>query len=168
MPARLSSEPVKKPRLLGSNKKAITVGKDAEATKIRLSAAAPSARGARAAADESRRIYVFLENVKGTTPSSALTVYVGLPARNARAEPQRELVKTVVLFGLGKASVGAASGHEGDGLSIAIDATDAVQKLTGSADALPTDLEVTIQQERPLAGSDVTVGKVSVVSQVDE
>jgi hypothetical protein len=82
-----------------------------------------------------------------------------------RAQAQRELVKTVVLFGLAKASMDAGAGHAGDGLSVAVDATDAVAKLTGAAGALPSDLEVTIEQQRPLAGADVTVGKVSVVSQ---
>jgi tyrosinase len=166
MPARLSSQPVRKPRLLGSNKKAIKVGKGAAATQIRLSAPSPRARMADADADASpRRIFVFLENIKGSTPSASLTVSVGLPGRGARAQAQRELVKTVVLFGLAKASMDAGAGHAGDGLSVAVDATDAVAKLTGAAGALPSDLEVTIEQQRPLAGADVTVGKVSVVSQ---
>ena len=166
MPARLSSRPARKPTLLGSNKKAIKIGKRAEATQIRLARAPARARAAPADAADAgpQRIFVFLENVRGSTPSASLTVYVGLPARSARAAARRELVKTVVLFGLAKASADATSGNEGDGLSVAVDATDAVEQLTGASGELPADLEVTIEQQPGLAGSEVTVGKVSVVS----
>lgn len=161
MPARLSTAAAPAPRLLGSNQQALTIGTTPRATRVAI-AAQPQSAGA-----APERVFVFLENIQGAAPSSALSVYVGLPpgARAPGSPPTR--VKTVTLFGLRKASQATASGNAGNGMSVAVDITDRFRGLAAEFGATPAELEVHIEQPGPLRGSTITVGKVSIMTQLD-
>lgn len=108
------------------------------------------------------RVYLNLENVRGTHDATALSVFVGLP-QGANPDNYPDLLAgTVGLFGLRRASL-ADGRHLGGGLSFLLDISRIVD-LMHVGDALNSNtLRVTIVPNRPVPeDAEVTVGQVSV------
>src|SRR5260221_8380607 len=108
------------------------------------------------------RVYLNLENVRGTFDATALSVFVNLPEGSPPAQHPELLAGTVGLFGLRRATT-ADGRHAGGGLSFLLDISPIVDQLhldqTLGADAL----RVTIVPNRPIPdGAAITVGRVSV------
>lgn len=163
IPANLSSDPPPKLRLLGSNEETLTVGVKRSTTTMHLAGdalAAPAAAGA----SLPQRYFVMLEGIRGLSPSSALSVYLA-PAAPPDAQAAPVFVKTVTLFGLNKASTGAHSAHAGGGLSVSVDVTDAVRQIAGHGAAQLDKLYVLVEQPAAMRLGELTVDKVSIVSQ---
>jgi tyrosinase len=108
------------------------------------------------------RVYLHLENVRGTHDASVLNVYVNLPEGAKPADHPELLAGTVGLFGLRRASR-KDDQHAGQGLNFVLDATDIVDRLHLN-NALNTDsLKVTIVPHRAVPDqAEVTVGRVSL------
>jgi tyrosinase len=108
------------------------------------------------------RVYLSLDNVRGTFDASALSVFVNLPQGADPAAHPELLAGTVGLFGLRRAST-AGGKHVGGGLSFLLDISPVVDQLHLD-NALNTDaLRVTIVPNRPVPGNaEITIGRVSI------
>jgi tyrosinase len=108
------------------------------------------------------RVYLAIENVRGTKDSSALNVYVNLPdGANPNDHPDL-LAGTAGLFGLRRASSRIGE-HGGQGLSFTFDITAIVDRLHLNQALNTNSIHVAIIPHRPLPeASDITVGRVSV------
>ncbi|MGA2219982.1 MAG: tyrosinase family protein [Terracidiphilus sp.] len=108
------------------------------------------------------RVYLELENVSGTLDSSALSVYINLPA-GAKPQDHPELrAGNVSLFGINNASFRDGE-HGGSGLNFILDITKIVDTLHLN-DALNVDsLRVTIVPRRSIPDeAEITVGRISI------
>ncbi|HEY0782220.1 MAG TPA: tyrosinase family protein [Thermoanaerobaculia bacterium] len=111
------------------------------------------------------RVFLHLENVRGTRDASVLSVYINLPeGESPNAHPEL-LAGSVGLFGLRRASQEDGA-HGGQGLSFVLDITKIVDQLhldhAFDVDTLP----VRIVPNRPVpVQADITVGRVSVYRQ---
>lgn len=118
--------------------------------------------GMAAAGGPPDRMYLNLDNVRGTHDAGALSVYVNVPAGAEAADHPELLAGSVGLFGLRRASAPDGQ-HAGTGLNFVLD-------VTGIADALHigsgADLRVTIVPDREVPdGAAITVGRVSLYRQ---
>lgn len=155
--------------LVGASQGALPIRGARAATAVKL---APQVRGrvtaslaAPSASAPPDRIYLYLENVRGTQDALSLHVYINLPA-DARPQGHPELmVGTVGLFGLRRASR-KDDQHAGNGLDFVLDATDVIDTLHLRNELNIDALHVTILPEPavPDAG-EVTVGRVSIYRQ---
>lgn len=108
------------------------------------------------------RVYLALENIRGTRDSSVLSVYVNLPeGANANQHPEL-LAGSVGLFGLRIAS-SQTGAHGGSGLSFTLDITNIVDRIYADKAFNTGSIAVTIIPHRPLPDeSDIMIGRVSV------
>ena len=108
------------------------------------------------------RVFLHLENVRGTGDANALAVYLNLPEGADPADHPELLAGSFGLFGLHAAS--AEAGEEGgQGLNFTMDISRQIDALH-VANALDTDaIHVTIVPRRPVPDqAPITVGRVSV------
>ncbi|SMH55218.1 tyrosinase family protein [Mesorhizobium australicum] len=159
MPATLSSVPPPPSQLLGSNDGRVVVGASPAATRVAL---APEAASPAALAP--RRIFLNLENIKGTAPSGTLAISVGVPSAGTVPAVAPAPVKTVSLFGLAKATRSDGP-HAGNGLGAVIDITDLARRLMERTGAGLEQLDVRVEQVDGAPASEITIEKVTVVSQ---
>lgn len=108
------------------------------------------------------RVYLDLENVRGTNDATSLSIYINLPQGSDANDHPELLAGTVALFGLRRASR-ADGKHLGGGLSFLLDISPIVDQMQ-AAQTLNTDnVRVTIVPFPPASGADpVTVGRVSI------
>jgi tyrosinase len=116
------------------------------------------------AAPAPQRVLLNLENVRGTAPSGVLNVYLSLPASLGLPASVPEVVDTVSLFGLGKASREDGE-HGGNGLTVALDITDLVRSLRAGVDGDLDQLQVRLEQPQGAELPPITVERVSVYRQ---
>lgn len=160
MPASTSSEPPPAATLVGSNAEAMTVAGVAATTTVRIAAAAADI----AAAPVPQRLFLNLENIRGVAPSGVLNVFVSLPAQGTMPASAPELVDTVTLFGLAKAT--AVDGkHGANGLTVAIDITELAKSLATQSQASLEQLQVRIEQPGGADLKPISVGRVSIFRQ---
>jgi tyrosinase len=111
------------------------------------------------------RVFLALENVRGTHDGSVLNVYVNLPDGAKPADHPELLAGSVGLFGLRRAS-DPDSTHAGRGLNFTLDISRIADALHLSNVLQSNSLAVTIVPRHPVPDEeDVTVGKVSVYRQ---
>jgi tyrosinase len=152
--------------LLGANQEALPIkGTRAETTvklapEVRHKVAASFAKAAEAAAPD--RVFLHLENVRGTHDALALSVYINLPPGADPKDHPELLAGTIGLFGLRRASRKDGE-HAGQGLNFTLEITKIVDALH-LQNALNSDsLHVTIVPHQAVPEkAEVTVGKVSV------
>jgi tyrosinase len=108
------------------------------------------------------RVYLYLENVRGTQDAVSLNVYVNLPeGANPLGHPEL-LAGTIGLFGLRRASRGD-KGHAGDGLDFNLEITNIVDTLHLRNELDTDSIHVIILPQPPVPESgEVTVGRVSI------
>ena len=115
-----------------------------------------------APADGPDRIFLNLENVKGTSDATAFQVYVGLVNREDPAAHPELLAGSIAPFGVRKASQRDGE-HVGQGLTFVLDITEVVDRLhlasSFDVDQLPVRL-VPLHPVRP--GSGISVGRISI------
>ena len=156
MPAQMSDKRQSAPRLLGSNKAAMTIHAGPQRTNVKM-AKQPDLF---ADAVVPLRYYLSIKNITGAAPSGVLTVSLG-------EGNDMVVVDTVALFGLAKASRDDGE-HAGNGLSISLDITEPARALIVKNNGELGDLIVSIEQPGVAGASAIKVGTVSVVTQVDE
>jgi tyrosinase len=155
--------------LVGANQGALAIKGAGVRTTVRLD---PEVRGkvsaSLASAAETAqpdRVFLNLENVRGTHDASVLNVYVNLPEGANPSDHPEHLAGSVGLFGLRRASLADAE-HGGEGLNFVLEITDAFDALHLD-DALDVDsLQVKIVPHQPVPDqADITVGRVSIYRQ---
>jgi tyrosinase len=108
------------------------------------------------------RVYLNLENVRGTHDATALSAFINLPEGSDPADHPELLAGTVGLFGLRRASL-ADGKHLGGGLSFLLDISPIVDRMQLD-NTLNTDtLRITIVPNRPVPdGAEILVGRVGI------
>ena len=111
------------------------------------------------------RLFLNLENVRGTHDASVLSVYVNLPEGASPADHPELLAGSVGLFGLRRASMEEGA-HAGQGLNFVLDITRIVDALH-LRDAFDVEtLPVRIVPHGPIPEqAQITVGRVSIYRQ---
>ena len=146
--------------LLGSSAEQLPLSSAGIAVLIPLT---PAGRYHLAAPDEHtgpERLYMALENVRGTRDAAVLNVYLTLPAADPRPAEQR-LVGGAALYGLRLASL--PGGGNGAGLTLVFELTAALVGLSGTQLVQGPGLHVRVAPSRPLPDApDITIGRVSV------
>jgi tyrosinase len=108
------------------------------------------------------RVYLNLENVRGTRDATALSVFINLPEGSNPADHPELLAGTVGLFGLRRATV-ASGQHVGGGLNFLLDISPIVDQLHLGGALTADALRVTIVPNRAVPDdADVVIGRVSV------
>ena len=152
--------------LVGANEGALPIKGKGATTTVKLAAdVRRKVSASLTAASESAppdRVFLHLENVRGTHDAAALSVYVNLPAGANPADHPELLAGTVGLFGLRRASRKEGE-HAGDGLDFSLEVTPIIDALH-MKHALDTDsLQVSVVPYQPIPDkAEVTVGRVSV------
>lgn len=151
--------------LVGSNETALPIRGARTSTTVKLDAQVRSKVSASLTASSPvtpDRIYLNLENVRGTRDAAALSVFINLPEGANPADHRDLLAGTVALFGLRRATV-VTGQHVGGGLNFLLNISPIVDRLH-LGNALNTDtLRVTIVPNNPLPETaNITVGRVSI------
>jgi tyrosinase len=114
------------------------------------------------------RVFLNLENVRGTNDATAFNVYINVPEGEDPANHPDNLAGSVGLFGVRKASK-ADDQHAGDGLTFVLDISHVIDKLhlAGALDVAKLDVQlvpVKTGQEavRTAKPADVSIGRISV------
>jgi len=155
--------------LLGANEQPLAITGAGASTSVKVDqgvSAKVSASFAAAAETKSPdRVYLNLENVRGTHDASALSVYINLPNDAKPGEHPELLAGTVALFGLRRASLKDGQ-HGGEGLNFVLDITKIVDELH-LQNALNTDaIHVRIVPHWRLPdAADISIGRVSIYRQ---
>lgn len=156
----------RKTELMGASPAAIAIKGDGVTTSVRLDPGVR--RKVRASLTEASaaappdRVYLSLENVRGTRDGTALSVYINLPDGANPADHPDHLAGAVGLFGLRRATM-ADREHAGGGLNFTLDITKIVDTLH-LENALDADsLQVRIVPYQTLPDqAEITVGRVGV------
>ncbi len=160
--------------LVGANDEAVPVRGSEVRTRVRLDSPArrrvtdslsPSADAGEAARALPDRVFLNLENVRGSSDAAAFRVYVGLGDDEDVAEHPEALAGSIAPFGVTEASE-ADDEHGGEGLTFVLEITDLVDRmhLEGSFDV--DELPVRLVPVRPVGEeADLTVGRVSIFRQ---
>jgi len=108
------------------------------------------------------RVYLRLENVRGTQDAHVLSVYINLPEGAKPSDHPELLAGSVGLFGLNAASFEDGE-HGGQGLTFVLDITKIVDALHLN-NALDTDsMNVTIVPRQAVPDqAQITVGRISI------
>jgi tyrosinase len=152
--------------LVGANDGALPIKGTGAATTVKLAAAVRNKVSASlAGASETAppdRVFLHLENVRGTHDALALAVYINLPAGANPTDHPELLAGTVGLFGLRRASRKDGE-HSGDGLNFSLEVTDIIDAMH-LQNTLNTDsLQVTVVPHQAVPDTaEVTVGRVSL------
>lgn len=118
-----------------------------------------------AGARQPERIYLKVENVRGTTvPAGLFNVYVNAPERASAATLERHHAGVLSTFGV-RESTQSTETHGGEGLSFSFDITDLVKRLKVATQWEKQPLRVTFapaDSTVAAAPSDLRVGRVSL------
>jgi tyrosinase len=114
---------------------------------------------------EPDRIFLNLQNVRGTNDATAFAVYINVPEGDDPAKHPELKAGNVGLFGLSKASA-MDGAHAGDGLNFAIEITHVIDTLhlRGALDV--NQLHVSLVPRTPVPDkSPVSIGHISIYRQ---
>lgn len=158
--------------LLGANDSSVKLDSGPVETQVRLdrqvltkvTTSLASRMVAAAAPSEPDRVFLNLENIRGTNDSAVFRVYVNLPAGADPAAHPEHRVGVVSLFGM-KAASNTEKGHDGNGLSKVLEITSLVDRLHLSGTQLDQLSVRLVPASGVRAANDVTVGRVSVYRQ---
>jgi tyrosinase len=111
------------------------------------------------------RVFLNLENIRGTNDASVLSAYINLPEGANPSDHPELLAGSVGLFGLRRASLEGGE-HGGQGLSFILEVTKIFDALHLDHALDVNSLQVRIVPHRPVPEqADVTVGRVSIYRQ---
>ena len=132
---------------IGSNNQAITLGEAAVATTVSLDPAANQdtieTMGNQAQGERVSRLYVAIEGIRSTDPSSTIEVYVGLKDGETPEDTPETFAGELSLFGLNVASQ-IDGAHGGNGINTRLDITDLVQQLRAAGRLDGDEIPVTV------------------------
>jgi tyrosinase len=155
--------------LVGANSDALRItGSRLDATVlldnvVRNKVSASLARVTETAAPD--RVYLKLENVRGTRDASVLSVYVNAPEGTLPDNHPESLAGSVGLFGLRRASMRDGR-HAGMGLSFVLDISEIIDRLHMDRRLSSDALRVTILPDREISeDAAITVGRISLYRQ---
>jgi tyrosinase len=155
--------------LLGANHEALAIKGSGVRTTVRLDTDVRSRVSASlvnaSEAAQPDRVFLNLENVRGTHDALVLNVYINIPEGTTPGDHPERFAGSVALFGLRRASLKDGE-HGGQGLEFILDITKIVDDLH-LENALDADaLQVSIVPHQPVPEqADVAVGRVSVYRQ---
>jgi tyrosinase len=167
--ARVGMGPADQQRVepIGANSAVVRVGGEPAPTRVDLepqaAARGVAAMGATQRGQEVTRLYLALENVRGSAPSPLLDVYVNLPeGADPQAHPELH-AGSVTLFGLNVASRPDGD-HAGNGLGYTLDITDLATRLEKAGAFDPDHLRVTLVPGEQISDANpITVDRISVL-----
>jgi tyrosinase len=111
------------------------------------------------------RVFLNLENVRGSTDAVAFRVYVGLPPGSEPEQHPEHQAGNIALFGVRKASLPTEE-HGGEGLTFVLEITKVVDALQLGKVVGVDALEVRLVPVRPIAASaQVSIGRISISRQ---
>ncbi len=161
--------PGKNVELVGANEGALAITGAGARTTVKLDAdVRRNVSASLASASETAqpdRVYLNLENIRGTHDAAVLSVYINLPEGASPSDHPELFAGSVGLFGLRRASL--KDGQQGgQGLSFVLEITKIVDALF-LGNALDVDsLQVRIVPHRAIPEqADITVGRVSIYRQ---
>jgi tyrosinase len=111
------------------------------------------------------RVFLNLENVRGSNDATAFSVYINVPEGEDPAKHPELKAGNVGLFGLSKAS--AMDGpHAGDGLTFVIEITHVIDTLHLAGALNVNQLHVRLVPNRPVPDAKpITIGHISIFRQ---
>jgi tyrosinase len=159
--AKFTAEPPAAATLVGASAEPLTITDAPASAVVQLVDPAIAPAGE----PQQQRIFLSLENVRGTAPSAVLNVRLSAPAAGGAvpAAAEAPVIKSVALFGLAKASQ-PDQPHGGQGTTVTIDITDVARKLAQAAGVPLEELQVALEQPGG-PGTKVTVDKISIYQQ---
>lgn len=152
--------------LVGASQQSVKVRGSAVQVSVRLDSAVRQkvshSLATASAATPPDRVFLILENIKGTQNAPVLAVYLNVPAGANPADHPELLAGSVGLFGLRGASAPGLS-HGGQGLSFTLEITKIVDALHLSDSLTQDSLQVTIVSHRPIPEQvPITIGRISI------
>jgi tyrosinase len=113
----------------------------------------------------SERVFLNLENVRGSADTTVFEVYVGLGADDSPADHPGLLAGSIAPFGVRKATQPDGD-HQGQGLTFVLDITEVARRLHLDSSFDVDRLPVRLVPLRPVrAGAGITVGRISIYRQ---
>ena len=111
------------------------------------------------------RIFLNLENVRGTNDATSFGVYINVPDGEDPAKHPDHKAGNVALFGLSKAS--AMDGpHVGDGLTLVVDITHVIDTLHLAGQLNVNQLHVRLVPNKPVPDAKpITIGNIRIFRQ---
>ncbi len=111
------------------------------------------------------RVFLHLENVRGTHDASVLSVYINLREGAKPSEHPELLARSVGLFGLRRASLKEGK-HAGQGLNFVLEITKIIDALHLKKSLDVDALSVRIVPHRAVPEkAEITVGRVGIYRQ---
>lgn len=154
------------PEMVGASEERVSL--TAAPTEVEVAIATPEGPARRGAAEEAeaqpQRVYLKIENVKGTDlVAPSYLVHVNLPPGADPAQHEDRLAGRISMFGVVEASEGIEE-HSGSGLTFSFDITNVAQRLLEAGEWNPERLRVTFtpvgaSEEQ---GGDISAGRVSL------
>ena len=110
------------------------------------------------------RVYLMLENIRGTQDATVLSAYINLPEGAKPGDHRDLLAGSVGLYGLSRAST-AEDGNGGPGLTFILEITGVIIDLVATKSFDADEIRVSIVPNRQLPdSSDIVVGRVAIFS----
>jgi tyrosinase len=159
----------KEAELLGVNSDELEIKGSGAHTVIRLNADVRHdlvASRAKTSGGTSRdRVYLLLENIRGTYDATILNVYINVPEDASQADHRNQLAGSVGLYGLRRASI--QHGEDGGlGLTFVMDITPILIEQPAGKSPYANEIRVSIVPNRQLPDpAEVVVGRVSIFRQ---
>ena len=111
------------------------------------------------------RVFLNLENVRGTADATALHVYVGVPEGANPSQHPENLAGNIALFGVRKASDPQGE-HAGQGLTYVLDISKIIDKLHLEDRLQQNWLKISVVPVKPIPDeTKVSIGRISVYRQ---
>lgn len=161
MAAKFMSVDPEPTTLIGANDQVVLVGDSSINTNVKIDAGAVET----AASMQEMRLFLNIENIKGSQPSATLSISVAVPDAKSATGELITLVKTVALFGLAKASRKDGD-HAGNGINVAVDITKLFKELGHLAGETIDEISINLSQpENTENVSDLEIDRVSIYQQ---
>lgn len=149
------------PEMVGATAAPFELGEQARHAVIPTAPPAPQALEAMGVTDESKRVYLHIENLTSDKRAPSYDVYLGVPADEDPAAHPDKRVGRLSMFGLPESSRKSGP-HAGSGLTFALEVTDLVSRLSKTPGWNPSELPISFVPVRGAPGARVQVGRVSL------
>lgn len=155
------------PQIVAANEERLELGAVPVDTEVRLPAQAGQAMattmGPDKAESEAGRLFLKLENVRGSSEGGVISVYLSAQPDAAGELPFDRLAGGAALFGL-SAKSDVDAGHGGNGLTFIFDITDLARRLIAEGIFDPAKLDVKVRAvHKGGAANPVTVERVTLL-----
>jgi len=149
-------------RVSGSEARASVALDPATRNKVTNSITSAAALARTGTPREPDRVFLNLENVRGSSDATVLDVYINVPEGAKPTDYPDHMAGSVALFGVRKASKGDS--HEaGDGLTFVVDITKVVDTLHLANNFDVSKLDVRLVPTRPVSdAAQISIGRIGV------